>query len=364
MVISEEQKEKAEETIKSNEKIFDYRTSQWEVQHICGLLNEDSEFLEGDLFVPAYQRRYVWEEDLKTKFIESLLLNIPIPYIFISENKDASMEIIDWYQRIRTMYDFVNNKFKLTGIKKLTNLEWFFFSDLTTVRQKFFLRKVMNVIIFSNLEIDQKLEMFSRINTTAKKLNPWEVRKWTVWWDFYDFMKKMSDLELFKELCPINKEKLDREEGIELILRFFAYTEDFHMYKWDVWEFLTEYMQRKTNEINSWDKSKILGNMENDFIKMLNFVKKNFEYWFRKTEKARYVSSRVYFESISVWVGLAFKEKNENDLNVVIIKSLLKDKNYEDIIKSDWANALKKFKARINSVKEALIYWKLPDKLL
>lgn len=371
MVKNETERNIADEAIRKNEKVYNYRTSQWEIHYIASIfwrsvsweLSED--FSEGDLYVPSYQRDYVWLPALKYKFIESLFLNIPIPYIFINEDSSiAGMEIIDWYQRIRTMYEFVNNKFKLRNLEKLPELNWFWFKDLPIVRQKLFSRKVMNVVIFENLEMSQKQEMFARINTTSSKLADMEKRKWTIFWYFYGFMKILSEEPLFKELCPMNLSRKKREEEIELILRFFAYTEWYSNYAWRVDVFLTEYMNEKEKYIE-WlsenERIEYLDELRKKFIDMLNFVKKNFKYGFLKDSKQKNISSRVYFESISVWTSLALNEKNEWDLNVDIIPKLLSNSNYKKIVRSDWANAKNKFYARIDSVKNALVDGVLPN---
>lgn len=379
--ITEEQKNTAEIEIRENEKIYNYRTTQWELQHICSIFwNGNGNFSEWELFIPSYQRDYVWSDSLKWKFIESLFLNIPIPYIFISEDSiDWWLEVVDWYQRIRTIYEFINDWFKLKELEKLCVLKWFKFSDLPIVRQKLFKRIVMNVVIFENLEIKQKQEMFSRINTTSEQLNSSEIRKGTIWWEFYKFMKDLSNLPLFIKLCPLSKNKLKREEDIELILRYFAYTESFNEYKGNVDTFLTDFMKKRSieidilnkqiNELTETDLEKeikikirddIFINMKDNFINMLNFVDKNFPFWFRKRGRDKIVSSRVYYESISVWVWLSLLEKKDENLDTSIIKLLLKNNNFKIIITSDWANATKKFRARINAVKDALVSSKLP----
>jgi len=362
--ITEEQIEIAESAIRDKEKIYNYRTTQWEIDHICRKFwdwEKDADFTVWDLFVPPYQRDYVWSTKLKCKFIESLFLNVPIPYIFVSEDsREWGMEIVDWYQRIRTMYEFINNSFKLNKLDKLPELNWFKFKDLSIVRQKLFSRKVMNVVIFQDLEIEQKKEMFARINTTSENLRASELRKGIIWWPFYSFMKDLSELPLFKKLCPLSKIKLKREENIELILRYFAYTEWFDKYVWRVDIFLTEYMEEKSKLLTDNNKDEILGKMKEGFIQTLNFVDKNFKYWFRKTWRDKSVTSRVYFESVAVWVWLALIEKQENYLDIEILTKLFKNSNYKKIITSDWANAPKKFNARILAMKNALVKSELP----
>lgn len=350
---------KAEEAISKNEKIYNYRSTQWQLDHIANIFND--EVLDDDnnkeLTVPTYQRKYVWSEQAKYDFIESLLLNIPIPFIFINEDqKTAEMTVIDWYQRVRTIKDFLNNEFCLNKLEKLPELNGLFFKNLTEVRQRLFKRKLINVIIFEWLTIEQQKETFKRINSTSNLLNDSEKRKWAMSEDLYNLIKELSSYSLFKELCPIRESKLNREEDLELILRYFAYTESFDEYNWNVRLFLNNYLEKKDWEIEK-DKN-ILENMKENFFEMLDFVKNNFDNWFKKRKSDKVINSRVYFEAISVWVWLALKESKK--LNIQIIKKLLKNKTFAEIISSDWANAKSKFQARINSVKNALLHSKLP----
>jgi hypothetical protein len=217
------------------------------------------------------------------------------------------------------------------------------------------------------LEIEQKKEMFSRINTTAEGLKSIELRKWIIGGPFYQFLKELSESPLMKELAPLSSWKAKREEGVELVLRFFAYTDKFNDYKDEVDVFLTDYLKTKTNEISDIQKEKItlewkqiLLRMKEEFFNMMNFVKLYFKYGFRKTGKDKVVVSRTYFESIAVWVWLALREKSIQELDTLIIEKLLNDPIFKKIVASDGANASKKFKARINAMKNALLLSELP----
>lgn len=364
--ISEERMGIIEDQIKNNEKIFDYRTVQWELQHICNLLesnnsSEEQDFKWWELFVPSYQRDYVRNETLKCNFIESLFLNIPIPYIFLSEDAETSQfEIIDWYQRIRTIYEFINNKFKLKNLKKIDSLNGLKFEDLTTIRQNFFKRKICNIVIFETLEMEQKQEMFSRINTTSKKLTNAELRKGAIWWPFYNFLKDLSNDDLMTTLAPLSEQRIKREEWTELLLRFFAYTNDYENYDSKVDEFLTKYMKKVTKDILKPGGNDILEDMRDEYIKVFKFVQDNFPSWFMKYPNDTILTSRAYFEAISVWVWLALREANWNSLNTEIIPQLLADTYFQEIVSSDWANSKRKFSWRIDCVKNALLHWQLP----
>jgi uncharacterized protein with ParB-like and HNH nuclease domain len=148
--ITNEKKEIAEAQIRDRRKPVDYNTLEYPieilVQKYLDGINED----ENELFIPDYQREMTWEEDRQSKFIESILLGLPIPYIFvadISENEDlARLEIIDGTQRIRTLTRFINDELKLNDLEKLESLNDFKFSDLPLSRQRRFKRTTIAIL--------------------------------------------------------------------------------------------------------------------------------------------------------------------------------------------------------------------------
>lgn len=78
---------------------------------------------EKTLLIPEIQREYVWDNAKASRLIESLLLNIPIPVIYVAEAPDDTYEVIDGHQRIRSIARFVNNEFGLSGLRILNDDE-------------------------------------------------------------------------------------------------------------------------------------------------------------------------------------------------------------------------------------------------
>lgn len=360
--------ESVDKIIREHEKIFRSLPLQWDLAtferklSLC-LNNDDIDVPPiGSLFIPSYQRNYIWGQKDQSLFIESLLLNIPIPYVFLNEDsKTWRTEIVDWYQRIRTIYEFINNSFSLQWLEKLDELNWLTFEHLSPVRQQLFLNKTLNIILFQDLDDDQKKEMFSRINATWELLNYWEQRKWIIWWPFYQFMCKLSEEKLSREMLVVSTKKEKREEIIELILRFFAYTENFYEYSNSikVYQFLDNYMKKKNEEFRNLEGAKlkeIKKEMGNIYINMLSFVKDNVKNGFKKNWK-RVISSRTYYEALSVWVWLSMKEKSRTELNSDKLRELIKSKKFQEVVSSGSANNVSKFQWRILAVKHALVDW-------
>lgn len=150
--------------------------------------------IEGELNLqPDYQRRFVWDIKTMSKFIESLLLAIPIPTIFLAENSDDTFEVIDGQQRLTTIFAFMKSKLDANDIdrlpKNLRELDVLTLNSLETLKQfnkkSYFdmidmQRKFNNVslpvvIIKKDSTEDIKYDIFSRINSGAIKLNSQEL---------------------------------------------------------------------------------------------------------------------------------------------------------------------------------------------
>lgn len=380
--ITEEQKKSLVEEIISKSKDYKYQIREWDVLTVYNKYTNDNYNIwwYNEIYVPTYQRNLTWDDERKSRFIESLFLNLPIPFIFLNKsNNDSSdifslaiHEIIDGSQRIRTVAEFIQNKFKLRWLKDITSLIWYKYEDLHPALQSKFNLTPLRTVIFEWLTEDKRKEMFNRINTSSDALNWMEVRKWTYEGEFYGLLKELSECTTFKNLCPLSPNKENREEWTELILRFFAYTEKYNNYKsynWKVQDFLDDYMKEKSeflslDNISSdfWEEK--LFERKREFIYkfniMLDFVEKYFPTWFKKRLEDKVAGSRVFFESISVWTYLALKEKESlsNEFSFDL-NNLLWSVEYKTILTSDWANSPKKFYWRIHIMKHFLTTWEI-----
>ena len=119
-----------------------------------------SQYGEGDLIKPELQRNYIWEKSEASRFIESLLLGLPVPSIFLAKTPEHKMLIVDGYQRIMTVFDYVKGIFSKDGkVFKLTNTErinkrWRgkAFSELSSTEQRIILTTTIHCIIFVQVE--------------------------------------------------------------------------------------------------------------------------------------------------------------------------------------------------------------------
>ena len=296
-MISEDQKIAAEEQIRSLRKEIDYNTRDYSIDFLI------QQFRDDEFYIPdEYQRQYIWNNTDKNRFVESILLGLPIPLMFFSDTEDGRCEIIDGAQRTQAMEEFMSGDLVLSDLKKLTSLNGFSYNDIPAYIRKKFDKTNMRIIVLSDdttLEIRQ--EIFNRINTTGRGANSSEIRRGSFRGPFMYFLMECTKDDVFKTVCPISETMKKRYEQLELVIRFFAFVDHYQEFTHRVDNFLDEYIE---NTQSSFNKDE----MKAEFDRMLEFVKTYFPYGFAKSERAK-STPRVRFEAISVGVALALREK-------------------------------------------------------
>lgn len=222
--------------------------------------------------------------------------------MFFSDTDDGRCEIIDGVQRTQTMEEFISGDLVLSELKKLTSLDGFSYKDLPQYYRKKFDKTNMRIVVLSDdttLEIRQ--EIFNRINTTGRIANPSEIRRGTYRGRFMDFLTECTNDPTFKSICPISEVMAKRYEHLELVLRFFAFVNNYDNFEHRVDNFLDSYIESVNETFNKEE-------MLNEFNKMISFVRNYFPFGFSKSKNAK-STPRVRFEAISVGVALALREK-------------------------------------------------------
>ena len=295
--ITEAQKTAAEDQIRTLRKEIDYNTRDYSIDFLI------QQFRNDEFYIPdEYQRQYIWNDSDKNRFIESILLGLPIPLMFFSDTEDGRCEIIDGAQRTQAMEEFMSGDLILSDLKKLTSLNGFSYDEIPAYFRKKFDKTNMRIIVLSDdTSLDIRQEIFNRINTTGREANASEVRRGSFRGPFMDFLMACTKDQTFVEVCPISETMTKRYEQLELVLRFFAFLDSYQDFTHRVDSFLDEYIESKKD---SFDQA----SMQDEFDAMLRFVKRYFPYGFAKTARAK-STPRVRFEAISVGVALALREK-------------------------------------------------------
>lgn len=357
--------EKAEQQIRELQRDVDYQVREYPIEvvvqkHLKGL--EDG---QNELFVPDYQRDLVWEESRQSRFIESLLIGLPIPYVFVADvgNEDEDLagrlEIVDGTQRIRTLARFLSNELVLAGLEKLNSLNGFRFNDLIQSRQRRFGRITLRMIELTEQATEEiRRDMFERINTGSVQLNPMETRRGARPGPFMALAEELAKDPAFISLAPVSEAARRRFEREELVLRFFAFRERYQQYGIDesgkvVSDFVDAYAKDMNAKLASEGAAGASEHASRDMWgQMLAFVGASFPCGFAKNAKAT-STPRVRFDAIAVGSSLALAEGTPIKEQDVV--AWLNGEEFKRLTTSDAANNRSRVVKRIEYVRDRLL---------
>ena len=317
-------KNNVEEQIIELKKTVAYDSKDYTIEILAKKYNEGLDEDKNEIFVPDYQRDFVWDDARQSRLIESIVLGLPIPPIFVAENSDGRLEIVDGSQRVRTLSAFLNDELTLIELEKITMLNGMTFNELDVSRKRKFNNTTFTVIVLSESATDEvKNDLFERINKGSDILRNMETRKGIYRGPFTDFIyNDCATNKNFQGSLKLSKTVQKRQEYEELVLRFFALIDFYPKYSEfsrSVSNTLDNYMSGKRDTFDDIEKQTKL----KQFNRMVDFVSKNFQHGFLKGPEKD--ASRIFFEAISVGTHLAL-EKNPT-LNCV--KKLTLDIGYQ-----------------------------------
>lgn len=345
-----------ENQIIEEQKTVDFDTREFTIEIMVNKYLVNIEDEQNELFVPDYQREFVWDLTRQSRLIESLVLGLPIPIIFVAENEDGRLEIVDGSQRIRTLSAYLSGDLALENLEKLSLLNGFKFNELSTSRQRKIKNTPIRMVVLSDKTTESvKNDLFDRINRGSDLLLNMEKRKGIFKGKFNDFIyNECAKIPLLNQLAPLSKVVEKRQEHEELILRFFALVDNYPNYNTNyqgIGQYLDRYMEEKNRSFDEAEKQKKLRQLRNT----LKFVDENFEFGFLKGHSQQGVS-RVFFEALSVGVCLALEESPELINNCAYDSRWVTDKDFKNIISGKYKTHIpKKINQRINFVKRKLL---------
>ncbi|TLP66554.1 DUF262 domain-containing protein [Microbispora triticiradicis] len=155
-------------------------TKDYQLDYLQHALRPGRELID---ISPAYQRRLRWTTKKKSLLIESFLLNIPVPPIFLFERDYNEYEVIDGRQRLESIRGFLGNEFALAGLEYWPELNRQKFKDLPHILQRGLLRRSLSAVVLlaetreaAQDDLDVRRVLFDRLNTGGVRLNPQELR--------------------------------------------------------------------------------------------------------------------------------------------------------------------------------------------
>ena len=304
------------------------RTTSFVVDQIISRIDYE----EIDL-TPDFQRiSGIWDPKRKSRLIESIMLRIPIPVFYVAESNEETWSVVDGVQRTSTIYDFFKEKFALSGLEYLAQLNNCRFSDLPRKMQRRISETQLVInIIESGTPEEVMFNIFKRINTGGIRLNGQEIRHALHPGKIRSYLKELASMEEFRRATDYSL-KPNRMADRECILRFLA----FYIERWEDYAAhdLDGYLGDTMNKINNMD--------ENERLRISKELKKSMQAAFdifgqeafRKRydeTHSRYPISKALFESWSV--GLARREMT--DIEKLVKKRELLARQFICLLKQD-----------------------------
>ncbi|RPC76008.1 hypothetical protein JY64_08610, partial [Neisseria meningitidis] len=281
-----------ENQIKEHEKEIDYYVTDYPIETLVAKLDRQ------ELFIPDYQRKNIWEKHRKSRFIESVLIGLPIPFLFFWQDPSTgNMEVVDGAQRLTALSEFIHGNLKLSYLEKLIYLNGQTYHQLLESRQKIFKNKPIRGVVLSNkTDKEARLDLFERLNTGSKNATPAEIRRGLLQGAFYDMVETLSEDKTFNELAKISKNMQDMGEREEFITRFFAYGEYLDHYSANVRKFIFDYTEIMNEEFAK--NPNMRATYEQKFHEIMAFFKEKYPIGFKRDGKGQ--SSRTRFEGMAV----------------------------------------------------------------
>jgi hypothetical protein len=289
---------------------------------------------------PDFQRNRVWKLDQKSKFIESVILNFPLPPWYLNQTKEGKLIIVDGLQRTTALHEFVNDKFNLSGLEALTKLNGYTFSELKELPGDYETRiedkKLYIYLIKPSVPVKVVYDIFNRVNTGGTKLERQEVRNCIFSGKSTKLLKQLSEKEYFikaiaKGVSP--KRMKDRE----VILRYLAFK--LFDYEKDYQGDMSDFVERAMKKINLMDEREI-ELLKNDFERVMNLT---FNFFGPINFRYRGRINIAIFESVCYFFYARsdnFLEAHKKSIQENFIK-LLENPEYLDAIRSSTSSKSK-----------------------
>ncbi|KJQ61425.1 DUF262 domain-containing protein [Streptococcus cristatus] len=325
---------------------------------------------------PEYQRLFRWTNTQKTLLIESILMGIPIPPIFVAEDEDGIWELVDGLQRVSTIISFFgklksdlvqkhevsdvvedlvsnSNNWELEAGDIIKDLEGF---DANTLPQKYKLnikRAVCRVeILRGESNTSLKYELFKRLNSGGTKLTPQEIRN-AVYRGINpilnELITELSQNSSFKDLTNLSETKIRELYDQELILRFVAFYQNVSNINLSTQSFLDKFMEETTSTGNL--DSEMYKRVFNSTIALLTEIGDNTIF---RNEQNLFVPAVFEGVMIGTSENLAYYTNHKDELREKI-RQLRVDDEFKRLSGSA-SNSRSRIKKRLQRAQEIFSY--------
>ncbi len=283
-------------------------------------------FDDGDIISqPDYQRDYIMDEKKASKLIESVLLQIPIPTVYLCEENDSTLSIIDGQQRLTSFVKFLKNEFELKNLEEYTEFNGKKFADLDKSVQRTIKNTSIHSIVIKRESQELKYEIFSRLNQGSTSLKPQELRNCIYRGSFNNMLEEIaSNNKTLKFLVGTENKRKNYQENI---LRYFA-LKNFQEYSSSISRTLNLFMQKHQNDSEGEiEKYKKDFNSKIDIIKQVLGADAFFGYDRAKGKMMNKFSGSTYD---SIIIGFSMFNNHDIMVNADTIRNRIKELKMND----------------------------------
>ena len=237
----------------------DYQITTYPADFTLEVLH--NKWKEREILIPDFQRKFVWKLVQASKLIESFLIGLPVPAVFLyTERKSQKFFVIDGQQRLKSIFYFFEGYFgpetegsrrvfRLTGLSQESPYSGKLFEELRDEDRRKLKNAVLRSFVVQQLDPADDTSMyhiFERLNTGGTLLTNQEIRNCVYHGSFIGFLDKINNYPAWRTI--LGKKELDsRRKDIELMVRFFA-MRDFAAYKKPMKDFLSKFMKKNRNQ--------------------------------------------------------------------------------------------------------------------
>lgn len=276
---------------------------------------------------PDYQRKYVYDDLRASKLVESILIGIPIPVIYLCEENESEFSVIDGQQRITSFVRFLKNEFALIGLSQLPKMKNLYYRDLNKTLQRRLNSKSLKVICLNRDSQYLKYEIFSRLNLGAVKLKDQELRNCIYRGSFNDMLKEIAEKN--KTIRILFHDNNKRSSYEERILRFFA-LRNFPNISGTFKSTMNKYMDKHQS-----DTPDMIEKAKNQYCSLIETIKQviGSDAFFSKSGKERKKFNGAVYDSIIVPFSYFTKKEllqNADTIRNEINNLKLHDKEYQN----------------------------------
>jgi len=277
---------------------------------------------KGEVVVPHFQRRYVWSDRQASRLVESLIIQCPIPVIYLNQERDESFSVIDGNQRLNSLKRFLEDAFPLSGLTSYPELSGLIYSQLDKRFQRHISNRVLRcTVILKETHPQVKFDVFERLNSGAVALTRQELRHGLY---YGSLLKTAADVAKTLKLdTHFSARKDKRMKAEELVVRYWALSESIGAYEKPLASFITSYAESHRNPSEE-ELSKLVSNIEMAYSRARNLFDSH-TFTFSKDGRTRF-NAAVFDAQM-----LACSKLSDARFNALLQKKSAILKLYEDL---------------------------------